>query len=421
MGRITGEKVSLLIFILLVILVAAILGIGVKFLGITGHFGYSNSYSDLIENDYYSNSVYLWTPQENIPLETVSISGTAKGTGKLKISLYSGQDSYTILNLDLQQEEANFTNYYSNLNSINLPQSDKYVLRIEVDNLYVYLESITYSDFPVDSGFLSRGILDPSYYLNEINNLNETNTSNYINVSIIYENVSNEVVEETFGAQADNQKPYLENIEFDPYTPNNLSNLDVIGNYYDDDNDNSTIYSEWYVNDFNVFNESKGYINGSQFTLTLNKSFFNYNDSVNVTLYADDSKNRSAIYNLNSIVSNESITINSITLANVGLGKANSIEINATSNSNIASGWVNITNQNISVIKPLNSLLGLWMIDYVSNIQGNHYVDIFLQTTGGSLEHQKVSYQVESDIEISIVTEKKIYGLNELVNLIGLP
>lgn len=129
---------------------------------ITGFFTTDGSFSDDIERNFETNSIFLWSPSNQIDDSYLGISGNASGSGNVKVSLIHGNDVFVILNEKLENEKIFFKEYSEFKNKIDLSR-DKYLLRVEVDNVEVFLESIYYSNMQLGVNSFDKIELDSVY------------------------------------------------------------------------------------------------------------------------------------------------------------------------------------------------------------------------------------------------------------------
>jgi len=154
MGK-NKEVIVYFILFLIIVLVGLFIYLGSSHLTPTGYYSFGDyERGDPIQASYDSNSVYLWEPKEDIQIKYVGLNGHVSGKGTLKVTLFDEENSYELVNLDVNDENISFTNLGAE-NIHTLARDAKYILRYEVGGVSLDIESISYSSDPIRT-FLSR-------------------------------------------------------------------------------------------------------------------------------------------------------------------------------------------------------------------------------------------------------------------------
>ncbi|MBW3020517.1 hypothetical protein KY334_04425, partial [Candidatus Woesearchaeota archaeon] len=123
-------------------------------LSISGRSIYNSNFTlfeDQINKSYNENSVYLFKPSVDTNIKSLLVSGNVSGTGYAKVYLLINRELYPVAFFSLNNETINFSNICESTCSLPTLSDDKYVLRIEVDNVLLNLNTISYSEFDMDS------------------------------------------------------------------------------------------------------------------------------------------------------------------------------------------------------------------------------------------------------------------------------
>jgi len=107
--------------------------------------------SDPIENIYTSDTVYLWKPSQIMEIHSVSLTGSASGSGTFAAYLIIDTDEYLIAS----GGAGSFEEICVDSCNISATQ-DKYLIRYEVNDLYLIIDSINYADEPMLSNNFSQ-------------------------------------------------------------------------------------------------------------------------------------------------------------------------------------------------------------------------------------------------------------------------
>lgn len=114
-----------------------------------------------------------------------------------------------------------------------------------------------------------------------------------------------------------NNAPNITNITLSPTLVYTDINITAFTNYTDNDGDTATIYFQWFFNDSNVHNHTIATVsNGTEVNSTLYYENYSKNEIVNVSVYADDSRNNSTIVESESINVSNSVPTHDIPVLN---------------------------------------------------------------------------------------------------------
>lgn len=129
---------------------------------ITGFSIQKNSFYDSINKDFEGNSTFLWSPENLDKNSYIGISGNASGKGNVKISLIDGRKVIVILNEQLDNEKL-FFNEYSDFKELLDLSHDKFLIRVETNNVHVFIDSIYYSNSKLGNNGFDISEMESAY------------------------------------------------------------------------------------------------------------------------------------------------------------------------------------------------------------------------------------------------------------------
>jgi len=106
--------------------------------------------SDPVDNIYTSDTVYLWKPSQIMEMHSVSLTGSASGSGTFSAYLVTDDREYLIAS----GGAGSFDSVCIETCNISLAL-DKYLIRYEVNNLQLSIDSINYGDATSSGEFTS--------------------------------------------------------------------------------------------------------------------------------------------------------------------------------------------------------------------------------------------------------------------------
>jgi len=193
-----GEKIIDKLFYTVFILSLIVSGILLIYNGIdlTGKFTSDHAIVETLNQNYGSNKVSLWTPQNDMSIRSMSLTGSAKGDGAFKVYLVTPSEQYLISSMYLQDEEVNFSNICKDTCDINKQlDEEKYFLRVEVEGVDLKLNSVKYSSYSAEGGVLEKSSLNTLLErVIEDEQNNGTNYEDIINLIDERDDVTNEFI-----------------------------------------------------------------------------------------------------------------------------------------------------------------------------------------------------------------------------------